>query len=99
MSNELPEKPNALQKLMARFRNAAKGFRGGYADEISSLRRKVDSYEQEEQKVLEMRQKAEARADELSKWEIAIREKDIMLRTMKGQIKGVRKSYQIIVML
>jgi len=76
MSNELPEKPNALQKLMARFRNAAKGFRGGYADEISSLRRKVDSYEQEEQKVLEMRQKAEARADELSKWEIAIREKD-----------------------
>ena len=76
MSNELPEKPNVLQKLMARFRNAAKGFRGGYADEISSLRRKVDSYEQEEQKVLEMRQKAEARADELSKWEIAIREKD-----------------------
>lgn len=75
MSNELPEKPNALQKLMARFRNAAKGFRGGYADEISSLRRKVDSYEQEEQKVLEMRQKAEARADELSKWEIEIREK------------------------
>ena len=76
MSNELPEKPNVLQKLMARFRNAAKGFRGGYADEISSLRRKVDSYEQEEQKVLEMRQKAEARANELSEWEIAIREKD-----------------------
>ena len=76
MSNELPKKPNALQKLMARFRNAAKGFRGGYADEISSLRRKVDSYEQEEQKVLEMRQEAEAQAHELSKWEIAIREKD-----------------------
>ena len=38
MSNELPEKPNALQKLMARFRNAAKGFRGGYKNEIDSLR-------------------------------------------------------------
>lgn len=75
MSNELPEKPNALQKLMARFRNAAKGFRGGYADEISSLRGKVDSYKQGEQEVREMRQEAEARADKLSKWEIEIREK------------------------
>lgn len=43
MSNELPEKPNALQKLMARFRNAAKGFRGGYKNEIDSLRNEVDS--------------------------------------------------------
>lgn len=75
MSNELPEKPNALQKLMARFRNAAKGFRGGYADEISSLRGEVDSYKQGEQEVREMRQEAEARADKLSKWEIKIREK------------------------
>lgn len=75
MSNELPEKPNALQKLMARFRNAAKGFRGGYADEISSLRGEVDSYKQGEQEVREMRQEAEARADKLSKWEIEIREK------------------------
>lgn len=75
MSNELPEKPNALQKLMARFRNAAKGFRGGYADEISSLRGEVDSYKQGEQKVREMRQEAEARADKLSKWEIEIRKK------------------------
>lgn len=82
MSNELPEKPNALQKLMARFRNAAKGFRGGYKNEIDSLRNEVDSlrnevdsYRQEEQAVLEMRQKAEARADELSQWEIEIREK------------------------
>lgn len=74
MSNELPEKPNALQKLMARFRNAAKGFRGGYKNEIDSLRNEVDSYRQEEQAVLEMRQKAEARADELSQWEIRIRE-------------------------
>lgn len=73
MSNELPEKPNALQKLMARFRNAAKGFRGGYKNEIDSLRNEVDSYRQEEQAVLEMRQKAEARADELSQWEIRIR--------------------------
>ena len=75
MSNELPEKPNALQKLMARFRNAAKGFRGGYADEISSLRGEVDSYKQGEQEVREMRQEAEARADKLSKWEIEIRKK------------------------
>lgn len=75
MSNELPENPNALQKLMARFRNAAKGFRGGYADEISSLRGEVDSYKQGEQEVREMRQEAEARADKLSKWEIEIREK------------------------
>lgn len=75
MSNELPEKPNALQRLMARFRNAAKGFRGGYADEISSLRGEVDSYKQGEQEVREMRQEAEARADKLSKWEIEIREK------------------------
>lgn len=75
MSNELPEKPNALQKLMARFRNAAKGFRGGYADEISSLRGEVDSYKQGEQEVREMRQEAEARADKLSKWEIEIRQK------------------------
>lgn len=75
MSNELPEKPNALQKLMARFRNAAKGFRGGYADEISSLRGEVDSYKKGEQEVREMRQEAEARADKLSKWEIEIREK------------------------
>lgn len=58
MSNELPEKPNALQRLMARFRNAAKGFRGGYKDEIDSLRNKVASYEQEEQAVREMRQGA-----------------------------------------
>lgn len=76
MSNELPEKPNALQKLMARFRNAAKGFRGGYKDEIDSLRNKVASYEQEEQAVREMRQGAEARADELSRWEIKIREEN-----------------------
>ena len=76
MSNELPEKPNALQRLMARFRNAAKGFRGGYKDEIDSLRNKVASYEQEEQAVREMRQGAEARADELSKWEINIREEN-----------------------
>lgn len=76
MSNELPEKPNALQRLMARFRNAAKGFRGGYKDEIDSLRNKVASYEQEEQAVREMRQGAEARADELSKWEIKIREEN-----------------------
>lgn len=75
MSNELPEKPNALQKLMARFRNAAKGFRGGYADEISSLRGEVDSYKKGEQEVREMRQEAEAQADKLSKWEIEIREK------------------------
>lgn len=75
MSNELPEKPNALQKLMARFRNAAKGFRGGYADEISSLRGEVDSYKQGEQEVREMRQEAEALADKLSKWEIEIRKK------------------------
>ena len=75
MSNELPEKPNALQKLMARFRNAAKGFRGGYADEISSLRGEVDSYKQGEQEVREMRQEAEARADKLSKYEIEIRKK------------------------
>lgn len=75
MSNELPEKPNALQKLMARFRNAAKGFRGGYADEISSLRGEVDSYKQGEQEVREMRQEAEAWADKLSKWEIEIRKK------------------------
>lgn len=75
MSNELPEKPNALQKLMARFRNAAKGFRGGYADEISSLRGEVDSYKQGEQEVREMRQEAEARADKLSKLEIEIRKK------------------------
>lgn len=59
---------------MARFRNAAKGFRGGYKNEIDSLRNEVDSYRQEEQAVLEMRQKAEARADELSQWEIRIRE-------------------------
>ena len=76
MSNELPGKPNALQRLMARFRNAAKGFRGGYKDEINSLRNKVASYEQEEQAVREMRQGAEARADELSKWEIKIREEN-----------------------
>lgn len=76
MSNELPEKPNALQRLMARFRNAAKGFRGGYKDEIDSLRNKVASYEQEKQAVREMRQGAEARADELSKWEIKIREEN-----------------------
>lgn len=76
MSNELPEKPNALQRLMARFRNAAKGFRGGYKDEIDSLRNKVASYEQEEQAVREMREGAEARADELSKWEIKIREEN-----------------------
>lgn len=76
MSNELPEKPNALQRLMARFRNAAKGFRGGYKDEIDSLRNKVASYEQEEQAVREMRQGAEARADELSKLEIKIREEN-----------------------
>lgn len=75
MSNELPEKPNALQKLMARFRNAAKGFRGGYADEISSLRGEVDSYKQGEQEVREKRKEAEARADKLSKWEIEIRKK------------------------
>lgn len=60
---------------MARFRNAAKGFRGGYADEISSLRGEVDSYKQGEQEVREMRQEAEARADKLSKWEIEIRKK------------------------
>lgn len=76
MSNELPEKPNVLQRLMARFRNAAKGFRGGYKDEIDSLRNKVASYEQEEQAVREMRQGAEARADELSRWEIKIREEN-----------------------
>ena len=76
MSNELPEKPNAIQRLMARFRNAAKGFRGGYKDEIDSLRNKVASYEQEEQAVREMREGAEARADELSKWEIKIREEN-----------------------
>lgn len=82
MSNELPEKPNALQKLMARFRNAAKGFRGGYKNEIDSLRNEVDSlrnevdsYKQGEQEVREMRQEAEARADKLSKWEIEIRKK------------------------
>lgn len=76
MSNELPEKPNALQKLMARFRNAAKGFRGGYKNEIDSLRNEVDSYRQEEQAVREMRQEAEARADELSQWEIRIRKQN-----------------------
>lgn len=76
MSNELPKKPNVLQRLMARFRNAAKGFRGGYKDEIDSLRNKVASYEQEEQAVREMRQGAEARADELSRWEIKIREEN-----------------------
>lgn len=76
MSNELPEKPNALQRLMARFRNAAKGFRGGYKDEIDSLRNKVASYEQEEQAVREMRQGAEARADELSEREKALSDKE-----------------------
>lgn len=90
MSNELPEKPNALQKLMARFRNAAKGFRGGYKNEIDSLRNEVDSlrnevdsYRQEEQAVLEMRQKAEARADELSQWEIRIREQNYNVQDNK----------------
>lgn len=83
MSNELPEKPNALQRLMARFRNAAKGFRGGYKDEIDSLRNKVASYEQEEQAVREMRQKAEARADELSQWEIRIREQNYNVQDNK----------------
>lgn len=90
MSNELPEKPNALQKLMARFRNAAKGFRGGYKNEIDSLRNEVDSlrnevdsYRQEEQAVREMRQEAEARADELSQWEIRIREQNYNVQDNK----------------
>lgn len=90
MSNELPEKPNALQKLMARFRNAAKGFRGGYKNEIGSLRNEVDSlrnevdsYRQEEQAVREMRQEAEARADELSQWEIRIREQNYNVQDNK----------------
>lgn len=90
MSNELPEKHNALQKLMARFRNAAKGFRGGYKNEIDSLRNEVDSlrnevdsYRQEEQAVREMRQEAEARADELSQWEIRIREQNYNVQDNK----------------
>ena len=90
MSNELPEKPNVLQKLMARFRNAAKGFRGGYKNEIDSLRNEVDSlrnevdsYRQEEQAVREMRQEAEARADELSQWEIRIREQNYNVQDNK----------------
>ena len=83
MSNELPEKSNALQKLMARFRNAAKGFRGGYKNEIDSLRNEVDSYRQKEQEVREIREKAEARADELSKWEIEIREENYNVQNNK----------------
>lgn len=90
MSNELPEKTNALQKLMARFRNAAKGFRGGYKNEIDSLRNEVDSlrnevdsYRQKEQAVREMRQEAEARADELSQWEIRIREQNYNVQDNK----------------
>lgn len=83
MSNELPEEPNALQKLMARFRNAAKGFRGGYKNEIDSLRNEVDSYRQEEQAVREKRKEAEAQADKLSKWEIKIREENYNVQDNK----------------
>lgn len=91
---------------MARFRNAAKGFRGGYKNEIDSLRNEVDSlrnevdsYRQEEQAVREMRQEAEARADELSQWEIRIREQNYNVQDNKGQMKSVRMNYQIIVKL